>query len=179
MFLGAVLVRAQQQQPVLPGYGSEHSTCQDACPGGEMDIATPCFKGDKDSGMWKWMYLVVWPHCQKPVLDGFSAIAKAWLSQAFAKRCGFFPYPSVCLACQIGLTSHTLRQLYVQWQVSSTPQRLLHTWSGVQQNPYPQCGTEFQQLLIGSFQTGDTLDQYFVFSSYIFLQKKRYFFFLV
>lgn len=44
MFLGAVLVCAQQQQPVLPGYGSEHSTCQDACPGSGMDTATP-FQG--------------------------------------------------------------------------------------------------------------------------------------
>lgn len=131
MFLGAVLVRAQQQQPVLPGYGSEHSTCQDACPGGEMDTATPCFKGDKNSGMWKWMYHVVWPHCQKPVLDSFSAVAKAWLSQAVAKICGFFSIsfclplhvklawpPTLCISCMCNGKS------------ASETQRLLHTWSG-------------------------------------------------
>lgn len=129
-FLGAVLVCAQQQQPALPGYGSEQSTCQDACPGGGLDIATLCFKRDKNLGMWKWMHHVVWPHCQKPVLDYFSAVAKAWLSRASAKRCGFFPHPSVCLCMSNWHELPALHQLYAQWQVSSTPQRLLRTWSG-------------------------------------------------
>lgn len=99
---GAVLVCAKQQQPALPGYGSEQSTCQGPCPGGELDIANPSFKGDKSLGMWKWMYRVAWPHCQKPVLDYFSVVVKARLRQAIAKRCGVFS-TSFCLPLHVKL----------------------------------------------------------------------------
>lgn len=58
----------------------------------------PCFKGNKSLGRWKGMYRVAWPHCQKPVREHFSLVEKAWLSQAFAKRRGFFPHPSVCMS---------------------------------------------------------------------------------
>jgi len=75
---GAALVCAKQQQFVLPGYGSEHRLGR--VPGQWVGYSHPCFKGDK-----------------KPVLDYFSVVANAQLSPAFAKRCGFFWHPSVCL----------------------------------------------------------------------------------
>lgn len=45
--LGAVLVCTKQEQPILPGYGSENSTSQDTCPGRELHIDTLVSRGTR------------------------------------------------------------------------------------------------------------------------------------